>query len=87
MSGQNLQIRATRLQLGWFSKSGFAILNKRDSKGSLDKGEKRSHELRIQADMDSLDPRSAEALLSRIFLTEADSFANAVPLVLEAMHP
>ncbi len=78
-SGQSLQIRATRLQLGWFPKSGFTVLNKRDSKGGLDKKEKKSHELQIQADMDTLAPQPADALLSQIFLTGTDSFANAVP--------
>ena len=79
-SGQSLLIRATRLQIGWSSQSGFIVLNKRDRKGSLEKGEKRSHELRIQADMDSIDPRAAELLFSLIFLTEADSFAAAMPV-------
>lgn len=77
--GQSLQITATRLQLGWFPKAGFTVLNKRDSKGSLDKKGKKHHELRIQADIDPLAPQPIEALISRIFLTGADSFANAVP--------
>jgi protein TonB len=78
-SGQSMLIRATRLQIGWSSKSGFTVLNKRDREGNLDKKEKKHHELQIQADIDSLAPQPVEVLLSQIFLTGADSFATAVP--------
>ena len=79
VSGQRVLIRAVRLQIGWSSKSGFIVLNKRDRNGNLDKKEKKHYELQIRADIDSLAPQPAEALLSQIFLTGADSFAAAVP--------
>lgn len=77
----HITIRASRIYLGWFGKEGLGELHDEDRNGQPDKNEKKSRTLKIKADFPpgELNEQSADAVLSHIFLTEADSLAEALP--------
>ncbi len=73
-----LQIRATRLRMGWLPGSGFTVLHESDSKGNPVKEDKKRYTLEIEANMGDRNA-APDTLLSKIFLTSKDSLVDAVP--------
>jgi TonB family protein len=80
VSGSRLQIRASRLHLGWLGADGLKAVHDVVVKGRAD-DEKKNRALRIEADLGPgpVTAEAADAALSRIFLTAQDSFADLVP--------
>jgi len=80
VSGRRLQIRASRLHLGWLGADGLRAVHDAVMKGRAD-DEKKNRALRIEADLGPapVTAEAADAALSRIFLTAQDSFADLVP--------
>jgi len=80
VSGSRLHIRASRLHLGWLGADGLKPLHDAVVKGKPD-DEKKNRALRIEADLGQgpVTAETADAALSRIFLTSQDSFADLVP--------
>jgi TonB family protein len=80
ISRDHLRIRATRLHLGWDHNAGLEAVHDYDDKGKLVSDDNKNRKLQIEADLGAgVTPASAEAALSRIFLTSDDSFADLVP--------
>jgi|GEM_PF-2079963 len=73
ISGGHLKIEARRVHLGWI---GGAFQELHDQIGKFDSDEKSNRSLRIEADLAS---SSADSVLSQIFLTSRDNFADLVP--------
>jgi TonB family protein len=76
LSGNRLGINARRLHMGWLD-GHFQELH--DHVGKLDKDERTDRSLRIEADLGAENADSAERVLSEIFLTTHDRFADLVP--------
>lgn len=76
LSHDRLKIDARRLHLGWLGE-GFREVH--DQVGKLVRSEKEDRSLRIEADLGSATVEAADAVVSQIFLTPADSFADLVP--------
>jgi len=77
LSNHRLDIQAKRLHLGWAGAGGFSPVD--DPKDKRSKEESRA--LRVEAELTSANPTAeqADALLSEIFLTSQDHFADFVP--------
>jgi TonB family protein len=76
VSGDRLRIDARRVHLGWL---GGVFQELHDHVGKLDKDEKADRSLRIEADLGSATSEAADKVLSNVFLTSRDNFADLVP--------
>ena len=81
ISGGFLKLRASRVYWGWFRDSGFQMIHDLDSHGKPDKNEKKSREVKIEADLGPGNPTAdaAEAAFWRVFLSSHDSLVDKVP--------
>jgi TonB family protein len=75
VSRERLKIDARRLHMGWLG-AGFGEVH--DQVGKFDRPEKEDRSLRIEADLGAA-TEVADAVVSQIFLTRVDSFADLVP--------
>lgn len=78
LSDARLRIKARRLHLGW-PDGIFQELHDYDRKGKPDKDEKKNRSLLIEADLGSATVDAADTVLSQIFLSSRDNFADLVP--------
>jgi len=79
VSNHRLNIRATRLRLGWIRNVGFSSVPSPDGKAG--KEYEKEKELHIEANFNpgEVTVDSVDALLARVFLTSNDHFAELVP--------
>jgi TonB family protein len=76
VSGDHLRIDARRVHLGWL---GGVFQELHDDVGKTDKDEKADRSLRIEVDLGSETSEAADKVLSNVFLTSRDNFADLVP--------
>jgi TonB family protein len=76
LSGDRLRIDARRVHLGWV---GGVFQELHDHVAKLDKDEKADRSLRIDVDLGSATSEAADKVLSNVFLTSRDNFADLVP--------
>ena len=78
LAGDHLKIEARRLHLGWLG-GVFQELHDHDREGKSDKDEGKNRYLLIEVGLGLATVEAADAVLSQIFLTSRDSFADLVP--------
>jgi TonB family protein len=78
VSGHYLSIEARRLHLGW-PDGVFQELHDYDANGKPDKDEGKNRSLIIEADLGLVTVDAADRVLSQMFLSSRDNFADLVP--------